>query len=230
MAPTPRAAVGAALAPPPSDIDEVAVLGAPFNEQRPLDESLGPAYAGGFDKWTSPEARTARANRVSHTATPLITLYNVLGEDRSVSHADLALLTDPTLAPRDRLYVRCPRCEGLPNRGLHPHAGPNGCPAKPSVPWMACPICQRHGLAKRVYAEAPLEAPVTTDGESDPNEVAPDLPSAATTRAQLQDRLYQHMTAFHASETQSLYRVRREPNGHGFRIVQDLRGDPAHVV
>jgi len=211
--------VGEKLAPPPSDIQEIVTnIGAPQDSVKPFDESLDAEYAGTFDKWTSPEARKAKANRVTHTHTDRIGLYDALGNSREIDAEDLFIVTDTAIEPRLRLYARCPLCTTLSNRGQHEFSGPNSCPARPAQRFMVCPICASAGFNKKVYESA---APVGLDADltDDPNFVAATLPGASTPEERLRENLGQHMTAFHPAESQSLYGVRRESNDRGFRVI-----------
>lgn len=214
--PAKREPLGAPLAPPPSDVDEVLARGQAISELEALDTN----FSGDAGDWTSQEARAARKNTVSHTSSPRITLYGLQGDDRTVNIEDLQSLVDPALEPAQRLYVRCPRCVHMANRGQHPFSGPNGCPARAAQKFMTCPICAMYGRNKRVYEGDALMANTDPAIEDDPNYEAPDLPDASTRREMLQNRLHLHMASFHAAEAESLYRIRREPNGNSFRIVR----------
>ncbi len=212
--------VGEKLAPPPSDVQEIlATGGAPQDSVKPFDESLEAEYAGTLDKWTSPEARKAKANRVTHSHTNRIGLYDYLGNSRDIDVEDLLLVTSPDLEPNLRLYARCPVCSHLPNAGQHEFSGPNTCPGKPAQKFMVCPICAARGFNKKVYEDGTI---VALDGTitDDPNYEPAELPDQADRKEMLQTKLYEHMTAFHSAETQQLYNVRRESNGNGWRIVR----------
>lgn len=206
--------IGQPLAPPPSDLDEILTTAAPLDSTIPFDPSMESAFTG---RAADPRGRPST---IQHLSTATVTLYDIQGEDRSVTIEDLALLVSTDIEPHNRLYTRCPKCRSQPNGGIHPFAGPNGCPKRASQKFMTCPICASYGRSKRVYAGEPARANAEPGIEDDPNYVAPELPNASSETEQLQDKLYQHMTAFHSAETQQQYGIRREPNGNSFRIVR----------
>lgn len=203
--------VGLPLAPPPSDLEEVLATAAPLDSSVPFDPAME-------SEWTAKDG--ARRTRTSRTSTPKVTVYDYQGDDRQVTIEDLVSITDESLQPDRRMYLRCPKCVTRPNGGLHEFSGPNACPAKAQQKFMTCPVCASYGRDKRVYEVEPLKATVDAANNDDPNYVEADLPDPTGGREQLQDKLYQHMTAFHSAETEQMYGVRREVNGNSFRIVR----------
>lgn len=211
--------IGQPLAPPPSDIAEVLATSSPLDSTTPFDASTDVAFAG-FDKWTSPEARKANANRITHTQSARVTVYNYLGDDREIGIEDLEQVLASGLPSDKRLHLRCPRCIALPNGGLHTTSGPNSCPGKAQAKFMVCPICASRGFNKRVYEADEAALTPAEDMAEDPNYEAYALPDVASRREVLQGRLELHMASFHASDAQALYGIRRETSGNGWRIVR----------
>jgi len=209
--------VGQPLAPPDylTDLIEVQTTSAPLDSTVPFDPSIE-ANFGGF---TGKQADgSGRATTIQHQATATIPVYNYMGEDRQVAVGDLEIVLDRNLAAPRRLYLRCPRCVSLPNGGIHATFGPNSCPGTAVQKYMTCPICASRGISKRVYESVSLPDNVVADLD-DPNYVEADLPSESNHKDRLRELLGSHMTAFHATEAQQLYGVRREINGTGFRNV-----------
>ncbi len=206
--------LGQPLPPPPSDLAEVLATSAPLDSTVPFDPAMESEFTGRAG------GTGVRPTTVSHTQSSKIPLYNYLGEDRLVAIADLEQVIDPKLPADQRLHIRCPKCVTLPNGGLHEFSGPNACPGKERSKFMVCPICASRGVTKRVYeSDDGAVIAIAATEESDPDYEAYALPSPATRREVLQEKLELHMTSFHAS-AQAQYGIRREPSGNGWRIVR----------
>lgn len=206
--------VGQPLAPAPSDIAEVLATSAPLDSTVAFDPSMEAGYTSG-NQMTG----DVRPTSVQLIQKSKITLYNYLGADRSVTVEGLGDLINMELPADRRLHLRCPLCVHLPNGGLHAFSGPNACPGKPQQQFMACPICKSRGISKRVYDEGIGIVEALADDSDDENFIEADLPNMSTAKDRLRTRLAEHMTAFHSTEAQQLYDVRREVNGNGFRII-----------
>lgn len=207
--------VGQLLPPAPSDIQEVLATSAPLDSTVPFDPKSEAGYTSG-NQMTGDVRRTTV---MQTNKRPVVTVYNYLGADRVVSVDDLLTVLDAGLAPDRRLHLRCPLCVHLPNRGNHEFSGPNSCPGKPQQQFMTCPICKSRGISKRVYDEGIGTVDALPDDSDDENFIEADLPNASTPKERLRTRLGEHMTAFHSTEAQQLYDVRREVNGYGFRVI-----------
>ncbi len=208
--------VGQALPASPHDILEVMSNGAPLESTVAFDPKSEAGYASG-----QPMTGDVRRTTVLHQSARFIPVYNFRGEDRDVAIEDVEAVINPSLPTDRRLHLRCPLCISLPNGGLHPFKGVNGCPGKPQQKFMICPICvSKSGLQKRVYEEA-VDAGLSDEPtDADPNFETYDLPDAATRKQILQGRLDLHMTSFHASDAQAIYGLRREVSGNGWRVVK----------
>ena len=201
------------LAPPPSELEEMMAV-----EERSISHenlAAGEGVESGFvtlaSTMTSPEAIKAGKNFVNHVGPPTRTLYDLRGESRQVQHTDVPMLVDRTLPGDQRLYLRCPVCQGTRDEetgavrnGIHADDGPNACPARPLRMWMPCPICATHGREKRIYEDLPAQEAVAAHAD-EPGYVRPALPTVATREERLQARLEEHMVAFHAGEARQMY-------------------------
>src|SRR5437016_4481466 len=123
------ASFGSPLAPEPSDLEMMMAVEMPVEDFDDPDFVTGGTVMATLGKdWSSPEATAAGKNYVRSAGPPMRTLYDIKGESRSVIHTDVPALVDDSIPVPVRLYLRCPRCFNMDNRGIHPFAGPNGCP------------------------------------------------------------------------------------------------------
>jgi hypothetical protein len=203
---------GAPLAPAPTDLEQMMAVEAPVDEVLPIEQGVDDQFAGTMSRFTSTEAIKAGANRIGHVHSPMRTLYDHIGNDREVTHGDVPMLVDQSLPEASRLYIRCPLCVSMPNRGFHKNKGPNGCPGRPARKWMQCPICAVHGR-KTIIWEGHAPSLTTPESQQDANFVQPHFASAQDRDQQLQNKLENHMTAFHEGESADKYGLRRRIRG-----------------
>lgn len=176
------------------------------------NETDGQFNLGTLDDLTNPEdrarARREGKNQTLHVTAGRIVVYDLYGNARSISESDVFAVIDSEIRAERRLYLRCPQCRSLPNRGIHAVDSPNGCPGRDRIKWMPCLVCQAHGVPTRIWEER--MDPKAVDVVEDEDYVAPKLPGSADREQALQFRLNVHMAAFHPSEARSMYGIKRE--------------------
>src|SRR5262252_2546061 len=157
---------------------------------------------GPLEAWTTPEATRRGKNFVEvkrEWGGKWTTVYDHLGNDHRMLKEDVPAVIGRDLAPHQRRYLRCPRCQRMENQGIHRQAGPNGCPARPKRLMTYCDICSALGRVRVIYEQhAPdnplAEPPIDTH---DPLYRPPKTPNLYSREEGLQMELDNHIRAFH---------------------------------
>lgn len=196
------------LLPTLEDIEQV-MLG--VDEPSEITQGAGPALGqvsgdsgslGPLSAWTTAEATRQGKNfvRVERAwGGQWTTVYDWQGNDHRMLKEDVPGVIGRDLEPHQRRYLRCPLCARMPNAGIHPIAGPNGCPARPKRLMTYCDVCAANGNARVIYEDHmpanPLQAPPVDT--ADPNYRAPAILSNKSREEGLQMKLDDHIRAFH---------------------------------
>ena len=157
--------------------------------------SLAGEQGGLVGQLQAGRGKQQRASSVEHTHSPLVSVYDPLGNVRQVPAMNLNMVLD------NGLDVECPLCGST-----HTDDGPNQCPAREALLQARCPICRRIIPEERAATDQP-----DADGEDDDGLVKLPIPDQATREQQLLGRVQLHATTYHPSEAFSRYGWRKLP-------------------